>query len=291
MILVNGPIRNELKMNYGGNVMGPHNEVNAVIGALSVGMLFLLVLLLTGHSGAAFIAAAILALLPSHLRLSASESRFVLAALMSLWAAAMTVLYARSGRLAPGFGAAIAWAFAGQVRPEMYLLAMGIPFLALAPVNRQAHLLRTPTLLAGLLLAALVAEPVLQAFQRVTSGEGPTEAISFFKKTLDEIRGQRDILIHFESGIVMNPVIFETKMVERIGRACQRLGIRSHEMPSGAGHDASHMGELVPTGMVFIPSKDGRSHCPEEWSEFEHICLGTEVLAETVAMIDGEEHC
>ena len=32
MIVVNGPIRNQLKMNYGGNAMGPHNEVNAVVG-------------------------------------------------------------------------------------------------------------------------------------------------------------------------------------------------------------------------------------------------------------------
>jgi len=32
MILVNGPIRNQLKMNYGGNAMGPHNEVNATVG-------------------------------------------------------------------------------------------------------------------------------------------------------------------------------------------------------------------------------------------------------------------
>jgi hypothetical protein len=32
MILVNGPIRNEVHMNYGGNVMGPHSEVNAVLG-------------------------------------------------------------------------------------------------------------------------------------------------------------------------------------------------------------------------------------------------------------------
>ncbi len=32
MIVVNGPVRNELKMNYGGNAMGPHNEVNATVG-------------------------------------------------------------------------------------------------------------------------------------------------------------------------------------------------------------------------------------------------------------------
>jgi acetylornithine deacetylase/succinyl-diaminopimelate desuccinylase-like protein len=40
--------------------------------------------------------------------------------------------------------------------------------------------------------------------------------------------------------------------------------------------------------MVFIPSKDGRSHCPEEWSEFEHVGLGTDVLTEAIILIDRE---
>jgi N-carbamoyl-L-amino-acid hydrolase len=41
--------------------------------------------------------------------------------------------------------------------------------------------------------------------------------------------------------------------------------------------------------MIFVPSKDGRSHCPEEWTEFKDICLGIEVLASTITSLDEEE--
>jgi N-carbamoyl-L-amino-acid hydrolase len=50
------------------------------------------------------------------------------------------------------------------------------------------------------------------------------------------------------------------------------------------------MAELAPAGMIFIPSRDGRSHCPEEWSDFDHVALGTDVLAETILLIDKEEN-
>jgi acetylornithine deacetylase/succinyl-diaminopimelate desuccinylase-like protein len=113
-------------------------------------------------------------------------------------------------------------------------------------------------------------------------------AMSLFKKALQEIQERRCIRICFEEGIGSAPVIFEVRMVERIRIACEHLHIAYREMASGAGHDASHMASLAPTGMVFIPSKNGRSHCPEEWSEFEHIGLGTVVLAETINLIDRE---
>jgi len=57
-------------------------------------------------------------------------------------------------------------------------------------------------------------------------------------------------------------------------------------VPSQAGHDANHMAEIVPTGMIFVPSRDGRSHCPEEWTEVEDIVRGTEVLAQSLFEID-----
>lgn len=113
-------------------------------------------------------------------------------------------------------------------------------------------------------------------------------AMSLFKKALQEIQERRDIRVSFEEGIGSAPVIFEAKMVEGIRDACKRLHIAYREMASGAGHDASHMASLGPTGMVFIPSKDGRSHCPEEWSEFEHVGLGTDVLTEAIILIDRE---
>ena len=38
--------------------------------------------------------------------------------------------------------------------------------------------------------------------------------------------------------------------------------------------------------MIFVPSKDGRSHCPEEWTDFEHIGCGVELLGSLIGEID-----
>lgn len=114
-------------------------------------------------------------------------------------------------------------------------------------------------------------------------------AISRIEKAIDDIVSRRKVQIHFEIELSSKPVEFEQAMIARIRETCQRLDIPYLELPSGAGHDASHMAEIAPTGMIFIPSRDGRSHCPEEWSEYEHICIGTQLLAELVLAIDQEE--
>ena len=57
-------------------------------------------------------------------------------------------------------------------------------------------------------------------------------------------------------------------------------------MPSGAGHDAQEMTHIAPTGMIFIPSRDGISHSPDEFSSMNDIKNGTQVLLETILVID-----
>ena len=57
-------------------------------------------------------------------------------------------------------------------------------------------------------------------------------------------------------------------------------------MPSGAGHDAQDMAVITPTGMIFIPSIDGISHSPEEYSTPESIIKGANVLLNSVLTID-----
>ena len=46
-----------------------------------------------------------------------------------------------------------------------------------------------------------------------------------------------------------------------------------------AGHDANQIARLAPIGMLFVPSKDGRSHTPEEFTTIEHAVMGIGVLA------------
>jgi N-carbamoyl-L-amino-acid hydrolase len=59
-------------------------------------------------------------------------------------------------------------------------------------------------------------------------------------------------------------------------------------LPSGAGHDAQSMAKLCPMGMVFVPSRGGISHAPEEFTEAEQITSGVEVLLG--ALLTADEH-
>jgi len=113
-------------------------------------------------------------------------------------------------------------------------------------------------------------------------------AVSSYEKELRRIHEERGVEILFESATSSDPITFDANLVERIVRVCKRLDIPHIQLSSGAGHDASHIATVAPTAMIFIPSKDGRSHCPEEWTEIEHIGLGTEVLACTIMDLDRD---
>jgi allantoate deiminase len=72
-----------------------------------------------------------------------------------------------------------------------------------------------------------------------------------------------------------------------IGRACEQVGIRVHALPSGAGHDGMQLTGLCPMGMIFVRSRDGVSHSPDEWSAKEDCAAGTDVLYWTVLDLAG----
>ena len=58
-------------------------------------------------------------------------------------------------------------------------------------------------------------------------------------------------------------------------------------MPSGAGHDAQEIAHLGPMGMIFVPSVDGISHSPREFSRPEDIANGVNVLLHTLLRLDA----
>jgi N-carbamoyl-L-amino-acid hydrolase len=80
---------------------------------------------------------------------------------------------------------------------------------------------------------------------------------------------------------------------ERVRRiiiaAAKSFGHTYTVMPSGAGHDAQDMTHIAPTGMIFVPSKDGISHSPKEYTSPRDMANGANVLLETVLAIDRGE--
>jgi len=83
-----------------------------------------------------------------------------------------------------------------------------------------------------------------------------------------------------------SPALTTTSIQDLIEQKSHELGYTTLRMPSGAGHDAQDMALLGPIGMIFIPSKGGISHSPEEYSSFEQMVNGTNVLLNTILSLD-----
>ncbi len=72
---------------------------------------------------------------------------------------------------------------------------------------------------------------------------------------------------------------FPEAMQRRIAAAAAALGLPARHLPSAAGHDARHLNGVCPTGMIFIPCRDGISHDEREWCRPEDVAAGARVLA------------
>jgi N-carbamoyl-L-amino-acid hydrolase len=71
---------------------------------------------------------------------------------------------------------------------------------------------------------------------------------------------------------------FDREVVDTVERAATGAGARHRRILSGAGHDAQYMAAIGPVGMIFVPSRDGRSHCEEEFTPLDAIEDGANTL-------------
>jgi N-carbamoyl-L-amino-acid hydrolase len=76
------------------------------------------------------------------------------------------------------------------------------------------------------------------------------------------------------------PLQFPADMRARIGNAAARLGISHMQLPSPAGHDSRYLHYVCPTGMIFIPCKDGISHNEAESITSADATAGARILAD-----------
>ena len=83
------------------------------------------------------------------------------------------------------------------------------------------------------------------------------------------------------------PTVFADPIVGAVEQAAQSLGLPAQRIISGAGHDAKYLADICPTGMIFIPCKDGISHNESEDVLQEHAAAGADVLLNTVIELAG----
>jgi allantoate deiminase len=101
------------------------------------------------------------------------------------------------------------------------------------------------------------------------------------------IASTRHLAMELRALAASEPVALSPTIQDMLEAVCHRRGLSCRRMPSGAVHDAQVMARLVDTGMIFIPSRGGRSHCPEEYSEPEQVEQGVNVLLEAVLTLAG----
>jgi acetylornithine deacetylase/succinyl-diaminopimelate desuccinylase-like protein len=78
------------------------------------------------------------------------------------------------------------------------------------------------------------------------------------------------------------PVALDQGLQDALVEAAQAEGASFRQMPSGAGHDAMVLAHHVPSAMLFVPSRGGISHSPDEYTPPEQCELGARVLARAV---------
>jgi N-carbamoyl-L-amino-acid hydrolase len=78
----------------------------------------------------------------------------------------------------------------------------------------------------------------------------------------------------------------DPRLLDALDAACDELGLRHRRMPSGAGHDAMNMAALCPMAMLFVPSQNGVSHSPDEYTAPQDCVNGAQVLLAALLQID-----
>jgi N-carbamoyl-L-amino-acid hydrolase len=109
-----------------------------------------------------------------------------------------------------------------------------------------------------------------------------------FAAQVGEIAGQRGLRAAVDLLSREEPVAADPAVCAALAEVAGQTGRPFLQLPSYAGHDANQMAKIAPVGMLFAPSRDGRSHCPEEWTEPDDIGVCLAALAAAVIRLDEE---
>nr|WP_156151416.1 Zn-dependent hydrolase [Domibacillus indicus] len=102
-----------------------------------------------------------------------------------------------------------------------------------------------------------------------------------FEQKLMEFETQakaRSVAMKIEKWMSIEPVALDKRLAESAARQAQRLGLSYKTVISGAGHDSQVFGGYCPTMLLFVPSRNGISHSPDEWTAPEDLEKGIQML-------------
>jgi len=103
---------------------------------------------------------------------------------------------------------------------------------------------------------------------------------------VQHIAARRELSIDADLLSHEDPVEITTDLADVLATALDGLQLPYLRLPSFAGHDTNQLAKIAPVAMLFVPSRDGRSHCPEEWTAPEDMATGARALLASVCAVD-----
>lgn len=117
---------------------------------------------------------------------------------------------------------------------------------------------------------------------RYTDIENLYEILDGIKAKIAQVEKDRGVKVEITEQNSDIPAHCSPQIRESIEKYCKEYGYSYKDCISGAYHDSLMVNLFAPVAMLFVPSKNGISHSPDEWTDFEDIAKGTDILAEVL---------
>jgi allantoate deiminase len=112
-------------------------------------------------------------------------------------------------------------------------------------------------------------------------------AREWFTEMVAAVAAEEGLTAGVECDYALEPTVMDGAVVDAIEAAAVAEGVDPLRMWSGAGHDAMVIARRAPAGLLFVPSRDGISHSPREWTDTADCELGARVLAGAIRTLSG----
>ena len=122
---------------------------------------------------------------------------------------------------------------------------------------------------------------------RDVDDEAIREAVNRLRAQAFRIAAETGTVIDVAPMQFVAPATCDDRLHDTIAESAAGCGLTALRMPSGAGHDAQWIADVTPMGMIFVPSRDGVSHSPREWSAPADLVNGANVLLGTTLVKGG----
>lgn len=130
-------------------------------------------------------------------------------------------------------------------------------------------------------------EVIFTLVGRDSSAEIMHELCDACRRVLSSIARRNRLMFEYEETSWLDPVDCSPEIIKLLEKHAKAAGVKFQHMPSGAGHDTQFMTQVTQAGMIFVPSVGGISHAPDEWTHWEDVEAGSNVLLQATLDLAG----